>query len=260
MTILEALLLGLIQGLTEFLPVSSSGHLEIAKILLGIKIEENVVFSTLLHLATSLSTVIIFRNELGKIISGILYRDQQALKDTALLIFSSFPILVIGLFFKDSIELLFRGQLLLVAIALAITGVLLIISHSNTKSFHNSVSLGSAFVIGMAQAIAILPGISRSGATIGTALLFSIDKKQATHFSFLMVLIPIWGASLIGLKDIIDQPNTLDVNLLIGFLTAFLVGLISCQWMIRLVQKGKMIYFGLYCLSISTLAISFEVF
>ena len=184
MTILEAFLLGLIQGLTEFLPVSSSGHLELAKIILDIELEEGVIFSTLLHFATSLSTIFIFRKDLNKLVMGALKLDRQTLNYIYLIICSSLPILGIGLFFKDKIEILFQGQLLLVAMALGITGFLLSVSHSSTKSFHKLVDLQSAFIIGFAQAIAILPGISRSGATIATALLLNIDKKEATRFSF----------------------------------------------------------------------------
>lgn len=255
MTLLEALLLGLIQGLTEFLPVSSSGHLELAKIILGVELEENVVFSTLLHFATSLSTVFIFRKDLGKLIIETVKLERPALNYSFLIICSSLPILIIGLFFKDTIEILFQGQLLLVAVALGVTGFLLLFSHSNSKSFHKSVGLKSAFIIGVAQAIAILPGISRSGATIATALLLNTNKKEATRFSFLMVLIPIWGASLLGLKDLSAHPNALNFNLLVGFITAFGVGLLSCKWMLNLVQKGKLIYFGWYCLGVSIIAI-----
>ena len=261
MSFLEALILGIIQGLTEFLPVSSSGHLELAKAFLNINLEENVIFSTLLHLATSLSTVFIFRKDITTLLFGILRGKKKQLKMASLLILSSVPILVVGLFFKDKIELFFNSPILLVSICLAITGILLILTAFTTSVSNKKVSIFSAFVIGLSQAVAILPGISRSGATIATSLLLGINRQEATRFSFLMVLIPIWGASLIGIKDILENSVPLAFSminpLIIGFGAAFLTGLLTCQWMIALVQKGKIIYFGIYCLMVASLSITY---
>ncbi len=261
MSFLEALILGIIQGLTEFLPVSSSGHLELAKAFLNINVEENIIFSTLLHLATSLSTVFIFRKDILALLFGILRGRKKQLKMVFLLILSSLPIVIVGLFFKEKIEIFFNDPIILVSICLAITGILLILTTFTTSTSNKKISIFSAFIIGISQAIAILPGISRSGATIATSLLLGINRQEATRFSFLMVLIPIWGASLIGIKDILESPvplvSSLINPLIIGFGAAFFVGLLTCQWMIALVQKGKIIYFGVYCLIIASLSITY---
>lgn len=263
MSWLEALVLGLVQGLTEFLPISSSGHLEIGSVLLQIKTEENLLFAVVVHLATALATIVVFKEDIRVLVTETLkLRNSDSLHFNLKILLSMLPVFFVGIFFKDTIESLFVGNMLLVGSMLLVTGILLLFAHYK-KSGNLSVSYLSAFVIGIAQAFAILPGISRSGATISTALLLGVERSRAAKFSFLMVLIPIFGASILQLKDYFDaaagtHPIAME-SLVVGFIGAFVSGFVACKWMIRIVRKGKLTYFAFYCFIVGTIAIIFSL-
>jgi undecaprenyl-diphosphatase len=259
MTEIEALILGIVQGLTEFLPVSSSGHLELGNFFLGVNTQNNLLFAIIVHGATALSTLVIFRNEIGEILKGLLkFEWNEPTIYASKILLSMIPVGIVGVFFESEIESLFSGNVVFVAFMLIITGVLLAIT-GFIKSSEGEVTYGRAFIIGIAQAIAILPGISRSGATISTALITGVDKSKATRFSFLMVLIPIIGAMLLKVKALLENPGSSEsvgfLPLVIGFLAAFVSGLVACNWMIRIVKKGKLIYFALYCFILATIVL-----
>lgn len=260
MSFFEALILGIIQGLTEFLPVSSSGHLELGTYFLGVQSEDNLLFSIILHGATACSTVVIFRKDILEIILGIFkFEWNEATRFSAMILLSMVPVGIIGVFFEDQIEAFFGGNIVLVGSMLLITAILLAVTYFNRKN-EGEITFKNSFLIGLAQAIAIMPGISRSGATISTALLLGVNKQKAARFSFLMVLPPILGAMMLKTKDFIENPeiasNISGMNLSIGFVAAFLSGLFACRWMISIVQKGKLIYFAIYCGIVGLLAIT----
>jgi undecaprenyl-diphosphatase len=248
--ILISIILGIVQGLTEFLPVSSSGHLEIAKYILGDKAigEESLMMTTVLHLGTALATIIVFRKTILEIVLKIFDKNNTSSKHFVFkIIVSMLPATLVGLFFEDIIESFFGGQLLLVSCMLLITAVLLILADRATHS-ENEVSYKSAFIIGISQAIAILPGISRSGATISTATLLGVDKGKAAEFSFLMVVPLIIGKVA---KDLMEGEMGNGVysvlELSFGFLSAFIVGIFACIWMIKIVKSSQLKYFAHYC-------------
>ena len=258
MGILEAIILGIIQGLTEFLPVSSSGHLEISKAILGDNSlpEESLMMTVVLHFATALSTVIVFREDVMQILRGLFqfkWNDESIF--SVKIILSMIPAAAIGLFFNDQIEALFSQQITLVGIMLIVTGILLFLADKAKKTEKN-VGYVDAMIIGVAQAIAILPGISRSGATISTSVMLGIDRGQAARFSFLIVVPLIFGKMA---KDIGDGALTeSSINLLplaVGALAAFVAGLFACRWMIHLVKKSQLKYFSLYCFMVGAIAI-----
>lgn len=259
MTVLEALILGLIQGLTEFLPISSSGHIELGSVLLNLETKENLPFSIAVHAATALSTIIVFYKDIALLIRGFLkFELNEQTTFFFKILISILPVGVVGVLYEDEISSLFSGKVMLVGSMLLVTAFLLIIS-GLIKQHHKNVGYVSAFIIGLAQAIAIMPGISRSGATIATALLLNIQKEQAARFSFLMVLIPILGASLLKFKSFVEEPIIGDgipfTSLMIGFVAALVSGLFACRWMIEIVKKGKLIYFAAYCLIVGSIAI-----
>jgi len=257
---LKALLLGIIQGLTEFLPVSSSGHIELGKAILNMNIEDDLAFSVIVHLATVLSTMIVFRKDIFQLLQELFqFKWNKGTKFIFYIIMSMIPISIVGVFFKDQIESLFTGKLVLVGVSLIITGLLLL-STTIVRPKEGGLSFTKAFLIGLSQAVAIIPGISRSGATISMALNLGISREQAARFSFLMVLLPILGASAIQIKDLINQTNSVrpDISILsLGFVGAFLSGVIACKLMIRIVKNGKISYFAYYCFIIGVLAIVF---
>lgn len=254
MNVWEAVLLGVIQGLTEFLPVSSSGHIELGKFFLGAQLEENLLFSIVVHAATALSTVVVFRKEIGRLIAGLLqFRWNDEAQFAAKILVSMIPVGVVGILFKKQIEIFFEGQITLVAAMLIFTGLLLLFAHYFRPEQGADVSFVKAFLIGIAQAIAILPGISRSGATIAAALLLGVKREYAAPFSFLMVLPPIFGATLLEVKDYLEvtDPAHMPTTALIGgFAAAFLVGMFACSAMIRLVRNSRLLYFAFYCLAV----------
>ena len=259
MTIIEAIILGIIQGLTEFLPVSSSGHLELGTVLLGVATNDNLLFTIVVHGATALSTIVVFRKDILQLVIEFLqFRWNDSTQFVVKLFISMIPVGVVGVLFEDKIEALFGGQVLLVGAMLLVTGLLLLFTYFKEHTY-GKVSYGKAFIIGMAQALAIMPGISRSGATISTALLLGVDKEKATRFSFLMVLLPILGAMLLKVKKLMEGPEVAAdisiVAILVGFIAAFISGLFACKWMISIVKKGKLIYFAVYCLIVGSIAI-----
>ena len=259
---IEALILGIIQGLTEFLPVSSSGHLEIGKVLLGVEVKESLSFSIVVHGATVLSTIIIFRKDIWQIITAFFkFEWNEETKYIFKIAVSMIPVGIIGLLFKDDLESLFNGNILLVGSMLILTAALLAFTYY-AKPKTKNITFKDAIIIGIAQAIAVLPGISRSGATISTGLLLGNDKEKTARFSFLMVLVPIIGANI---KDILDGSMTSEAGinpivLTIGFIAAFISGLLACTWMINIVKKGKLIYFAYYCLAVGIIAIGYSLF
>lgn len=246
----EAIILGIVQGLTEFLPVSSSGHLEIVKALLGDASvpKESMAFTVLLHAATALSTIVVYRKDIGQIIAGLFSTELNEEKTFSIkIVLSMIPAAVVGVLFNDELEALFSGQVLLVGGLLIVTGLLLFLA-DKAKATQKPVSYLHSVIIGISQAIAILPGISRSGATISTAVLLGIDKEKAARFSFLMVVPLILGKIA---KDILDYEGgfeSTDAGVLIaGFAAAFIAGFMACTWMIALVKKSQLKYFAFYC-------------
>lgn len=263
MTWIEALILGIIQGLTEFLPVSSSGHIELGKAILGTESTDNLMFSVLVHTATMLSIIVVFRKDiLNLIVQAFCFEWNPETRFITLILVSMIPTGIVGLLFESQIEQFFDGRIMFVGFMLLVTASVLF-STRLVKKGSKEVNYPKALLIGLAQTIAILPGISRSGATIGTALLLGIDRDAATRFSFLMVLPPIAGATLIKLKDLFSEPAAYSqeiVPLGIGFVAAFISGVIACSWMLRIVRKGNISYFSVYCLIIGLTAIAFSVF
>jgi undecaprenyl-diphosphatase len=263
MTWIEALILGLVQGLTEFLPVSSSGHIELGKAILGTESADNLMFSVLVHTATMLSIVVVLRKDIWQLITQTLrFEWNPETKFVLLILISMIPTGIVGLLFESQIGQFFEGRIMLVGFMLLVTASILF-STRFVKKNNKEVGYLTALVIGLAQTIAILPGISRSGATIGTALLLGVERNAATRFSFLMVLPPIAGATLIKLKDLLGSPETYQDEILplgIGFIAAFISGIIACSWMLALVRKGNISYFSIYCLLIGLTAIAVSVF
>jgi undecaprenyl-diphosphatase len=256
---IEALLLGLLQGLTEFLPVSSSGHLEIGKALLGINAENNLTFTVVVHGATVLSTIIVFRKDIFELLKGLFsFQWNESTQYIAKIALSMIPIGIVGVFFKDQVEEVFNTDkiLLLVGFMLLITASFLAFTFY-AKQKEKEISFKDAFIIGIAQTVAVLPGISRSGATIATGLLLKNKKSEVAKFSFLMVLVPIIGENVLSiLKGTYSSQGSVELMpLIVGFMGAFLAGLLACSWMIKLVKKGKLIYFAIYCLIIGLIAI-----
>jgi undecaprenyl-diphosphatase len=259
MNIIEALILGIVQGLTEFLPVSSSGHIELGKAILNIQTTDNLLFSIVVHGATALSTIIVFRTTIIDLFKGLLeFKNNESFRYTMKIIISMIPVGIIGVLFEEKLEALFTGNVLLVGSMLIFTGLLLTFTYFS-KNTTKDVSFGRAIIIGLAQAVAILPGISRSGSTISTALILGIDKEKATKFSFIMVLLPIMGATLLKVKDYFEAPSLAGgistSTLIIGFLAAFISGLLACTWMIQIVKRGKLIYFAYYCFAVGIISI-----
>lgn len=257
--IIESIILGIIQGLTEFLPVSSSGHLELAKFFMNDDslAEESMLMTVVLHAATALSTMVIFRKEIMEIISGLFqFKWNEEAKFSAKIILSMIPAALVGLLFEKQLEQLFNKQILLVGLMLLITGLLLFLA-DKAKNTNKKVSFKHAVIIGISQAIAILPGISRSGATISTSVLLGIDRERAAKFSFLMVVPLILGkmAKEILSGDLSYSSDNL-VPLLAGFGAAFVTGLVACTWMIRLVKNSKLSYFAFYCFIVAAIAIA----
>ncbi len=256
MSYLEALLLGIIQGLTEFLPVSSSGHLELGKAILGVEFERSLTFTVVVHGATVLSTIIVFWRTIVQLFKDLFtFKWNESTRYIAMLLVSAIPVLIVGMFFKDQVESLFTGKILLVGFMLLITATLLGFTFY-AKSKDRSLNFRDAFVIGIAQSVAVLPGISRSGSTIATALLLGNKRKEAAQFSFLMVLLPILGANFLDILEMESSAMSSSFGVLaIGFLAAFVSGLLACRWMLKLVQRGKLIYFAIYCAIVGAIAI-----
>lgn len=271
----QALILGIVQGLTEFLPVSSSGHLMIFKELLGVDAEGFLDFTVTVHFATVLSTVIVFWSAIWSLLKGIFkFRYNDETDYVAKLIVSMVPVAVVGLFFKDSVEALFGESLFVVAISLIITALLLFLSDNagrfsgrrkpsagaDVPERRNGISFLQAFVVGLGQACAVAPGLSRSGTTIATGLLCGVNRDVMAQFSFLMVLVPILGEQLLSVIDAVGEGAGLVLpvtDLLLGFIGAFVAGLVSCKAMVAIVRKARLTYFALYCLVVALMLLLF---
>jgi undecaprenyl-diphosphatase len=262
MDIIDSIVLGIVQGLTEFLPVSSSGHLELGKAILGDNSvpKESLLFTVVLHFATALSTIVVFRKDILDLIKGILkFKWNDDLQFASKIALSMVPATLVGLFFEEQLEQLFGGNILLVGCMLIVTAALLFLA-DRAKDTQKKVSFSNAFIIGISQAVAMLPGISRSGATISTSVLLGNDKTKAARFSFLMVVPLIFGKIA---KDILSGEITYEnsniTSLSIGFIAAFVAGLFACTWMIALVKKSKLSYFAIYCVIVGVIAIVFAL-
>lgn len=258
MNSLEALVLGLLQGLTEYLPVSSSGHLAIGSYLFGVEAEENLAFTIAVHVATVLSTLVILWKEVAwlfKDVFGYCLHPAKGLnsgmKYFINIVISMIPVGIVGLLFKDEVERIFGSGLLIVGLMLLLTAALLTFSYYYAPGKKEKISKVDAFVIGLAQACAVMPGLSRSGSTIATGLLLGNKKENLAQFSFLMVIPPILGQALLDIIDMVKNGvSAIGIDLLpllVGFLAAFVSGCLACKWMINIVKKGKLIYFAVYC-------------
>lgn len=263
MSWIEALILGLVQGLTEFLPVSSSGHLTIGSALLGVSGEENLTFAVAVHAATVLSTIVVLRKEVSILFRGLFsFKWNKETQMVAKILLSMIPVGIVGLFFKDYVEEIFGSGLLIVGCMLLVTAALLAFSYYAKPRPKEEISFKDAFIIGIAQACAVLPGLSRSGSTIATGLLLGDKKEQVAKFSFLMVIIPILGEAFLDLMKggfSASESGISTVSLLTGFVAAFVSGTIACRWMINLVKKGKLIYFAYYCVVAGLFAIVYSL-
>lgn len=250
---IEALILGILQGLTEYLPVSSSGHLAIGSALFGIEGEDNLTFTIVVHIATVLSTLVILHKEITWLLKGLFkFRMNDETQYFINILISMIPVAVIGLFFKDYVEQIFGSGLLIVGIMLLCTAILLAFSYYAKPRIKENISKKDAFIIGLSQACAVLPGLSRSGTTIATGLLLGSKKETLAQFSFLMVIPPIIGEALLDGIKIVKEASAANaevsvLSLAVGFVAAFIAGCIACKWMINIVKKGKLIYFGIYC-------------
>ena len=258
---LEALILGALQGLTEYLPVSSSGHLAIGSYLFGVNPDDNLTFTVAVHVATVLSTLVILWKEISWIFRG-LFKGQlnDETRYVLNIIVSMIPVGIVGVFFKDAVEEVFGSGLAIVGTMLLVTALLLTFSYYARPRQKESISMRDAFIIGLAQAAAVMPGLSRSGSTIATGLLLGNKKESLAQFSFLMVIPPILGEALLdvvkGLKGE-EAFGGIDIlPLSVGFIAAFISGCLACKWMINIVKKGKLVYFGIYCAIVGAVTIA----
>lgn len=257
---IQALILGLIQGLTEYLPVSSSGHLAIGSYLFGIEGEENLAFTVAVHVATVLSTFVILWSEIDWIFRGLFkFKLNDETKYFLNIVVSMIPIGIVGVFFKDYVEDVFGSGLLIVGCMLLLTAALLAFSYYAKPRIKETISWKDALVIGLAQAAAVMPGLSRSGSTIATGLLLGNKKEMMAQFSFLMVIPPILGEALLDTMKALKGANPFGeistLALAVGFVAAFVSGCLACKWMINIVKKGKLIYFGIYCAIVGVVTI-----
>ena len=257
---LQALILGIIQGLTEYLPVSSSGHLAIGSYLFGLQDSDNLMFTVLVHVATVLSTFVILWSEIDWILKGLFkFKMNDETKYFINILISMIPVGIVGVFLKDYVEEVFGSGLLIVGIMLLVTAALLTFSYYAKPRIKQNISWKDALIIGIAQACAVMPGLSRSGSTIATGLLLGNKKESLAQFSFLMVIPPILGEALLDVmkmmkgEDVFGSISTLP--LMVGFLAAFISGCIACKWMISIVKRGKLIYFGIYCAIVGAVTI-----
>ena len=266
MSLIEAIILGILQGLTEFLPVSSSGHIELGKAIFGIHLKEGLLFTIVLHFATAISTIVVFWKDIGLLFKGLLsFKWNDEWKFAFLVVLSMIPAALVGVFMKDWIDQFFDSNVFFVSIMLLITGVILFASdriRHTDKEFNAS----NAFIIGIVQAIAILPGISRSGSTIAASVLLKIDREKAAKFSFLMVLPLIFGAMGTEVLDLLSMSEaeriSMDLAILptaIGFITALISGYLACKWMIQIVKRSQLRYFSYYCWLVGAAGILFTL-
>lgn len=261
----EALILGLVQGFTEYLPISSSGHLTIGSALFGVEAEENMAFTVLVHVATVFSTLFILWKEVVWIFRNLFkFEMNNGTKYAINILVSMIPIGIVGVFFKDQVESVFGSGLFVVGCCLLLTATFLAFSYYAKPRKKESISIRDAFIIGLGQALAVLPGLSRSGTTIATGLLLGNKKENLAQFSFLMVIPPILGEALLDTLEMVKEGTTAvmgDISgtaLIVGFLSAFVAGCIACKWMINIVRRGKLIYFAIYCAIVGLLTIVFS--
>lgn len=266
MSEIEALVLGLIQGLTEYLPVSSSGHLTIGAALFGINGEDNLTFTVAVHVATVLSTLVILWKEIAWIFKGLFAgKMNDETRYVVNILVSMIPVGIVGVFFKDKVEEVFGSGLFIVGCMLLLTATLLAFSYYAKPRQKEKISVKDAFIIGLAQAAAVMPGLSRSGSTIATGLLLGNKKERMAQFSFLMVIPPILGEALLDVVKAMKggaEAAVGDISLsalAVGFLAAFVSGCIACKWMINIVKRGKLIYFGIYCAVVGLLLIALDI-
>lgn len=261
MNSLEALVLGLLQGLTEYLPVSSSGHLTIGSTIFGMTGEESLSFTILVHVATVLSTLVILWKEIVWLLKGLFqFRWNKETKYVVNILISMIPVGIVGLFFKDTVEEIFGSGLLIVGIMLLVTASLLAFAYYAKPRQKETISKKDAFIIGLAQACAVMPGLSRSGSTIATGLILGNKKENLAQFSFLMVIPPILGEALLETLKLMSgtEVASSDIptsSLVIGFFAAFISGCIACKWMINIVKKGKLVYFAIYCAIVGAITV-----
>lgn len=261
MSWLEALILGIVQGLTEYLPVSSSGHLAIGQALFGMNDGgDNLMFTVTVHVATVLSTVVVLWSEIDWLVRGLFKCELNAEVKYALnIIVSMIPVGIVGLFFKDQVEAVFGSGLLVVGCCLLVTAALLTFSYYAKPRQKENISWKDAFIIGLAQAVAVLPGVSRSGSTIATGLLLGNKKEKLAQFSFLMVIPPILGEALLDVLKMVKGEAVMGgieaLPLAIGFVAAFVSGCLACKWMLNIVKRGKLLYFGIYCAIVGIITI-----
>lgn len=264
MTWFEALVLGIIQGLTEFLPVSSSGHLEIFNALFGNQGVENLTFAVAVHTATVCSTIVVLRREIWDLLQGLFrFRWNEETVYVAKIVISMIPVAIVGLFFKNYVESFFGSGLAIVGFSLLLTAGLLAFAYYAKPRPRTTISFRDAFIIGIAQACAVLPGLSRSGSTIATGILLGNNKEKVAKFSFLMVLVPILGEAFLDLLkgDFSQTASGISVlSLIVGFVAAFISGFLACSWMLNLVRKGKLIWFAVYCLCVGVILLGVSYF
>lgn len=257
----EAIILGIVQGLTEFLPISSSGHLEIASYILKTNPSENLMFTVVVHIATAISIIYVFRKDINEIIKGLIQFKKKQLDFILKILISSVPVGVVGVLFEKEVESFFTGNIVLVGSMLLITAALLFFTYFKKDDFKKNISYTDAIAIGLAQALAILPGISRSGSTISMALLLNVNREKATKFSFLMVLVPIFGIlilkSIKGFTEISETSNLIlfESSYVFGFISALFSGVFACKMMLKIVKESKLIYFSAYCLLVGSIGI-----
>ena len=259
----EAIILGIVQGLTEFLPISSSGHLEIASYILKTNPSENLMFTVVVHIATAISIIYVFRKDINEIIKGLIQFKKKQLDFILKILISSVPVGVVGVLFEKEVESFFTGNIVLVGSMLLITAALLFFTYFKKDDSKKNISYTDAIYIGLAQALAILPGISRSGSTISMALLLNVNREKATKFSFLMVLVPIFGIlilkSIKGFTEISETSNLIlfESSYVFGFISALFSGVFACKMMLKIVKESKLIYFSAYCLLVGSIGIYF---
>ena len=261
---IQALILGLIQGLTEYLPVSSSGHLTIGQEILGVSSEDNLAFDVVVHVATVLSTLVVLWGEIVWLLKGFFkFKMNEEMRYVINILVSMIPVGIVGVFFKDQVEAIFGSGLLVVGICLLVTAALLTFTYFARPRQKEKIGVKDAFIIGVAQACAVLPGLSRSGSTIATGLLLGNKKERLAQFSFIMVIPPILGEALLNVLKVAKGEAVFStigtLPLVVGFVASFVSGCFACRWMIDIVKRGKLVYFGIYCAVVGLIAIAYSL-
>ena len=265
MSWIDAMIMGLVQGLSEYLPISSSGHLEIASAVLGVQSEENLKFAVVVHAATVLSTIVVLWKEVEVLFKGFFrFKWNDETQYVSKILLSMIPVGIVGVLFKKQVEALFGDGLTVVGCCLLVTSLLLAFAYFAKPRQKQTISYKDAFIIGIAQAVAVLPGLSRSGSTIATGILLGDKKEEVAKFSFLMVIIPILGEAFLdlmkGLSSGAAEVTSISTTaLIVGFLSAFISGTIACKWMLKIVKNGKLVYFAIYCALVGAFALTYSL-